>query len=205
MSSRSLISGYSNSIMSRSLISVVILPDNSPLLSDRTNIDYETVTSLVNTDIIEYVEKNYGRHSASKNYHLMDNSVGQYNLIYWYVQNILNSISTPELVTLITAIKELLASSYNSIGLHKDNIIQNITISTLTDKVQDILSNKNKDVLLQQNNPGSLTITQTFTLAPVYNYYISIYGMPLQGNGFNPLKISYIAEILTSINIEPYN
>ena len=71
--------------------------------------------------------------------------------------------------------------------------------------MQDILSNKNKDVLLQQNNPGSLTITQTFTLAPVYNYYISIYGMPMQGQGFNPLKISYIAEILTSINVEPYN
>jgi len=203
MTSRSLLSGLLNS-SSRSLTSAVASSSVGASV-DTTNVDYEIMTSAANIGMIEFVEKNYGTHSAAKNYHLMDNNISVYNSVYGNMQNILNSINTPELVTLITAIKELLASSYNSIGLHKDNIIQNITISTLTDKVQDILSNKNKEVLLQQNNPGSLTITQTFTLAPVYNYYISIYGMPLQGQGFNPLKISYIAEILTSINVEPYN
>jgi hypothetical protein len=204
MTSRSLLTGLINS-SSRALTSAVASTTViAKETENTTNEDYELVTTGSNKEIIEFIERNYGANSAAKNYHLIDGNINVYNSVYSNIQNILNSIKTPELVTLITAIQELLASSYNSLGLHKDNIAQNITISTLTDKVQDILTNKNRDSLLQQNNPGSLTITQTFTLAPVYNYYISIYGMPLQGQGFNPLKISYIAEILTSLDIEPY-
>jgi len=204
MTSRSLLTGLLNS-SSRALTSAVA--SSAPVAAETentTNEDYELVTTGTNKTIIEFIESNYGSHSAAKNYHLIDGNINVYNSVYENIQNILNAIKTPELVTLITAIQELLASSFNSLGLHKDNITQNITISTLTNKVEEILTNKNRDSLLQQNNPGRLTITQTFTLAPVYNYYISIYGMPLQGQGFNPLKISYIAEILTSLNIDPY-
>ena len=204
MTSRSLLTGLINS-SSRALTSAVA--SSAPVAAESentTNEDYELVTTGTNKTIIEFIEKNYGAHSSAKNYHLIDSNINVYNSVYENVQNILNAIKTPELVTLITAIQELLSSSFNSLGLHKDNVTQNITISTLTNKVEEILTNKNRDSLLQQNNPGRLTITQTFTLAPVYNYYISIYGMPLQGQGFNPLKISYIAEILTSLNIDPY-
>tara|TARA_B100000900_G_scaffold414201_1_gene440206 strand:- start:2971 stop:3588 length:618 start_codon:yes stop_codon:yes gene_type:complete len=204
MTSRSLLTGLINS-SSRALTSAVA--STTPIAEETentTNEDYELVTTGTNKEIIEFIEKNYGSHSSAKNYHLINGNINVYNSVYENVQNILNAIKTPELVTLITAIQELLTSSFNSLGLHKDNVTQNITISTLTNKVEEILTNKNRDSLLQNNNPGRLTITQTFTLAPVYNYYISIYGMPLQGQGFNPLKISYIAEILTSLNIDPY-
>ena len=204
MTSRSLLTGLINS-SSRALTSAVA--SSAPVAAETentTNEDYELVTTGTNKEIIEFIEKNYGSHSSAKNYHLINGNINVYNSVYENVQNILNAIKTPELVTLITAIQELLTSSFNSLGLHKDNVTQNITISTLTNKVEEILTNKNRDSLLQNNNPGRLTITQTFTLAPVYNYYISIYGMPLQGQGFNPLKISYIAEILTSLNIDPY-
>jgi len=204
MTSRSLLTGLINN-SSRALTSAVA--SSAPVAAETentTNEDYELVTTGTNKTIIEFIEKNYGSHSSAKNYHLIDSNINVYNSVYENVQNILNAIKTPELVTLITAIQELLSSSFNSLGLHKDNVTQNITISTLTNKVEEILTNKNRDSLLQNNNPGRLTITQTFTLAPVYNYYISIYGMPLQGQGFNPLKISYIAEILTSLNIDPY-
>ena len=204
MTSRSLLTGLINS-SSRALTSAVA--SSNPIAvetENTTNEDYELVTTGTNKTVIEFIEKNYGSHSSAKNYHLIDGNINVYNSVYENVQNILNEIKTPELVTLITAIQELLSSSFNSLGLHKEIVTQNITISTLTNKVEEILTNKNRDSLLQNNNPGRLTITQTFTLAPVYNYYISIYGMPLQGQGFNPLKISYIAEILTSLNIDPY-
>lgn len=204
MTSRSLLTGLINS-SSRALTSAVA--SSTPIAAETentTNEDYELVTTGTNKEVIEFIEKNYGSHSSAKNYHLIDGNINVYNSVYENVQNILNAIKTPELVTLITAIQELLSSSFNSLGLHKEIVTQNITISTLTNKVEEILTNKNRDSLLQNNNPGRLTITQTFTLAPVYNYYISIYGMPLQGQGFNPLKISYIAEILTSLNIDPY-
>jgi hypothetical protein len=204
MTSRSLLTGLINS-SSRALTSAVA--SSNPIATETentTNEDYELVTTGTNKTVIEFIEKNYGSHSSAKNYHLIDGNINVYNSVYENVQNILNAIKTPELVTLITAIQELLSSSFNSLGLHKEIVTQNITISTLTNKVEEILTNKNRDSLLQNNNPGRLTITQTFTLAPVYNYYITIYGMPLQGQGFNPLKISYIAEILTSLNIDPY-
>tara|TARA_B100000424_G_C22849158_1_gene452886 strand:+ start:199 stop:804 length:606 start_codon:yes stop_codon:yes gene_type:complete len=201
MASRSLLSGILGTT-SRSLNNPVGTSTTS-VTQSTTSVDYDTVTS--NMQVINFIEENYGSHSAAKDYHNISNDVIVYNSMFNNIQNILNKITTPELVTIITAIKQLLTSSFNSLSLHKNTIVQNITISTLNNQIQEILNNKNRDVLLKQNTSGNLAITQSFTLAPVYNYYIAIYGMPLQGQGFNPLKISYISEILSSLDIDPFN
>lgn len=167
--------------------------------------DYNTLTTTSNMQVINFIEEHYGHQSASKNYHNISTNLLVYDSLFNNIQNILNNITTPELVTIVTTIKQLLTASFNSVSLHRDNIIQNITISTLNNQIQDILNNKNRELLLKQNTSGNLSITQSFSLAPVYNYYIAIYGMPLQGQGFNPLKVSYIADVLVGMNIDPYN
>jgi len=32
-----------------------------------------------------------------------------------------------------------------------------------------------------------------------------VYGVPVYGAGFDPIRISFLAEILTSLSINPYN
>lgn len=202
MASRSLLDGLLGTT-SRSINNPV--GGNSIGTIATSNADYNTVTSTTNMQIINFIEENYGHQSASKNYHNISTNIIVYDSLFNNIQNILNNITTPELITIVTAIKQLLTASFNSVSLHRDNIVQNITISTLNNQIQDILNNKNRELLLKQNTNGNISITQSFSLAPVYNYYIAIYGMPLQGQGFNPLKVSYIADVLTGMNIDPYN
>lgn len=201
MASRSLLDG----LLSTAPRSINNPVGGNPTANISSAADYNIITSTSNMRIINFIEENYGYQSASKNYHNISTNIALYQSLFNNIQNILNTITTPELITIITAIKELLTASFNSVSLHRDNIIQNITISTLNQQIQDILNNKNREILLKQNTSGNISITQSFSLAPVYNYYIAIYGMPLQGQGFNPLKISYIADVLTSMNIDPYN
>ena len=107
MTSRSLLTGLINS-SSRALTSAVA--SSTPIAAETentTNEDYELVTTGTNKTVIEFIEKNYGSHSSAKNYHLIDGNINVYNSVYENVQNILNAIKTPELVTLITAIQEL--------------------------------------------------------------------------------------------------
>ncbi len=202
MASRSLLDGLLGTT-SRSITNPVGGNSISSIAS--SSADYNTVTSTSNMQIINFIEEHYGHQSASKNYHNISTNLLIYDSLFNNIQNILNNITTPELVTIVTAIKQLLTASFNSVSLHRDNIVQNITISTLNNQIQDLLNNKNRELLLKQNTTGNLSITQSFSLAPVYNYYIAIYGMPLQGQGFNPLKVSYIADVLTGMNIDPYN
>ena len=102
MTSRSLLTGLINS-SSRALTSAVA--SSTPIAAETentTNEDYELVTTGTNKTVIEFIEKNYGSHSSAKNYHLIDGNINVYNSVYENVQNILNAIKTPELVTLIT-------------------------------------------------------------------------------------------------------
>ena len=49
-----------------------------------------------------------------------------------------------------------------------------------------------------------MSLTQTLKLANVFNYYIMIYGMPSMGEGFDPVKVAYLVDILSSNGIDPY-
>jgi hypothetical protein len=66
------------------------------------------------------------------------------------------------------------------------------------------LTGKNEKVVEMAQASGQLNITKSFKLAPVFNYYIIIYGMPAYGVGFDPVKINFLVDILKSKGINPY-
>jgi len=78
--------------------------------------------------------------------------------------------------------------------------IQNIL---LNNKIQDILTNKNEQFALDNTNK-KYSLQKTFTLAPIYSYYITIFGLPEKGDGFDPIKIQSLLAILQKHNINPY-
>jgi hypothetical protein len=78
--------------------------------------------------------------------------------------------------------------------------IQNIL---LNNKLQDIIANKN-DQCAMDNTNKKITLQKTFTLAPIYSYYISIFGLPEKGEGFHPQKISMLLSLLDKYKINPY-
>ena len=96
-----------------------------------------------------------------------------------------------------------LLGALNSKTLNADNIDLKFQVLMLNKKVDDILSGKNEVVALGDVR-GEFTITKTFKLAPLYSYYIYLYGMPAYGVGFDAAKLSLLVAIMNKYGINPY-
>lgn len=93
--------------------------------------------------------------------------------------------------------------SIYSRGLYSENADLEIRVLTLTKQNEDILSGKNELKALTGAS-GQISITKTFKLAPIYSYYIYLYGMPAYGVGFEPTKLSLLATIMQKYGVNPY-
>jgi len=96
-----------------------------------------------------------------------------------------------------------LLGALNSKTLNADNIDLKFQVLMLNKKVDDILSGKNEVVALGDVR-GEFTITKTFKLAPLYSYYIYLYGMPEYGVGFDAAKLSLLVAIMNKYGINRY-
>ncbi len=96
-----------------------------------------------------------------------------------------------------------LLGALNSKTLNADNVDLNFQVLMLNKKVDDILSGKN-EVKALGDTSGEISITKTFKLAPLYSYYIYLYGMPEYGVGFNAAKLSLLVAIMNKYGINPY-
>lgn len=123
---------------------------------------------------------------------------------------ILNILSNIEVKTKNYNIKLLLKisrngliSTINAFGLNVDNVKLNIKNMILENRIDSILSNKNEynTILFTENK---YNLEKQFTLSPIFSYYISYFGIPEEGKGFNLDKIQIIKQILEENNINPY-
>ena len=96
-----------------------------------------------------------------------------------------------------------LLGALNSKTLNANNVDLNFQVLMLNKKVDDILSGKNEVVALGDVK-GEISITKTFKLAPLYSYYIYLYGMPAYGVGFDAAKLSLLVAIMNKYGINPY-
>lgn len=96
-----------------------------------------------------------------------------------------------------------LLGALNSKTLNADNVDLNFQVLMLNKKVDDILSGKN-EVKALGDTSGEISITKTFKLAPLYSYYIYLYGMPAYGVGFDAAKLSLLVAIMNKYGINPY-
>jgi hypothetical protein len=156
-------------------------------------------------DLLRKIETDYGNLASSQNYQVINRNHTAYINLYDQITDLQNLITDEALTLLLTLTKETLITAFHSVNLHIDNVTLLVEKSMLQQKINLILSETNKDIVEDSSSSGQFSIIQTVQLAPVYNYYITVYGPPCYGEGFNPLKVSFLAEILTSIGISPYN
>jgi hypothetical protein len=97
-----------------------------------------------------------------------------------------------------------LVGAINSYALYGSNVSLTLDKVGLNKTINDILTGKNEKFIEMAQATGQLTITKSFKLAPVFNYYIIIYGMPAFGVGFDPIKINFLVDVLKSKGINPY-
>ena len=118
----------------------------------------------------------------------------------------LNAISKQKntnLRLLFQIARDGLDGALHSKGLFVSNADLDIQVIMLNKKNDEILSGKN-ELKAHGDTCGQFTLSKTFKLAPLYSYYIFLYGMPAYGVGFDATKLSLLSTILTKYGINPY-
>lgn len=149
------------------------------------------------------VEMDYVKKMADRNYLDISQDMDTFlNLEYRLGVNI-SSAACQKLKLLLEIARDALAGALHSRTLYTDVTELTIKNNILEKRIEDILSGKN-EMNAMDDTCGEFVITKTFKLAAVYSYYITLYGLPAFGVGFDSAKLLLLADILRRHGIDPY-
>lgn len=97
-----------------------------------------------------------------------------------------------------------ITGSINAYGLNTLNIETQVQNTYLQGVIEEIISGVNVTKAFDENK-GTLSMIKKFELAPLFRYYISLYGVPEIGVGFDPVKLALVLTALQNSGIDPYN
>lgn len=189
--SKSLLTGAQNT--SKSMVNPVSTSSQQEL---QFGVD---LTGALNTIQNQYVKK-----EAIKQYLEIPELMSQYLLLNDIMTSSIAKQRNSNLKLLFNIANDGLLGALNSKTLNADNIDLQLQVLMLNKRVDDILSGKN-EVSALGDVQGEISISKTFKLAPLYSYYIYLYGMPAYGVGFDASKLSLLVSILNKYDINPYS
>ena len=152
---------------------------------------------------LKEIEKYYTLPMSIENYSAIPTDYNRYLRLYGILDRTIPTIINGELRLLLLIAQEALTGSIKSYGLNYNNVELSLQNITLRQTIDDILSNKNVVTAISSTR-GQLTINKTFTLAPLFSYYILLYGMPAYGEGFDESKLAMLLSVLEKNCINPY-
>jgi hypothetical protein len=164
-------------------------------------LDFLTASYL---SILRIIETQYGSNMANKTYENIPSDYNKYTQLVSDLKVIQTKTTNSTLTLLLKIAEETLVGAVNSYALYGDNLILQVDKTNLEKRVNDILTDKNTKLVENTFSYSNMSVQKTFKLAAVFNYYIMIYGLPAQGVGFDPVKISFLVNILTEKGIDPY-
>lgn len=154
--------------------------------------------------ILRIIETQYGANMANKTYENIPSDYNKYTQLVSDLKVIQTKTTNTTLTLLLKIAEETLVGAVNSYALYGDNLILQVDKTNLEKRVNDILTDKNTKLVENTFSYSNMSVQKTFKLAAVFNYYIMIYGLPAPGVGFDPVKISFLVNILTEKGIDPY-
>lgn len=150
------------------------------------------------------IETNYVGLMSNRKYLDINDSVSAYLALFDTMTTAISTQKNTNLKLLMQIATDGMTGALHSKTLSSDNTDLNMQVLLLNKKNDDILSGKN-EVTALGNTSGEFVISKTFKLAPLYSYYIYLYGLPAFGVGFDTSKLSLVATILTKYGINPYS
>jgi hypothetical protein len=170
---------------------------NTLINNNQTNFNYLPNQNLTfdQTKILNDINFNYTTHIATREYPQISSDINE----YFYL---LNGIKRFNLVDptndnfqlLIKICKEGLQGSLNLFALYQTLVFDQLQYSELEIKLAEILSDKN-NIDGMNNTNGKFSFGKQFRLAPIYNDYITIFGLPTYGVGFDSLKLDFLQNL----------
>jgi hypothetical protein len=160
-----------------------------------TDMEYASLLSL---------EQQYTSQTANKTYENIPTSYDAALRLYDKISKIKSKYSNNSGINLLLQISiEALKGAFNSYDLNARAIelgIQNIFLQEIIEAfhTEENLNAAYADIT------GTLSMTKTFELSPLFMYYIKYYGVPESGVGFDPNKLIIILTALENSGIDPY-
>jgi hypothetical protein len=152
---------------------------------------------------IQAVQKLYTFNLANTSYSNIPTNYNQFLYLYGILVKTINTISDTNLKLLFQTTIEGLSGAMNAYGLSVDKTELKLKITLLEKTISDMESNTNVITAVTASD-GQYSLKKSFTLAPLFSYYIMLYGLPEAGVGFDQNKLSILLSILQSQAIDPY-
>jgi len=170
-----------------------------------TNTNAKTIMNPVNNTTIPFYNNELSftkeEYSYLQKYNRLEEIDNLSNNYDEYIQ-LLNMLSNIEIKTKNSNIKLLLKitrkgliNTMNIFGLNIKQIELNIKNMMLENKINMIVSNKNDNHSIVSSEKN-YHLEKQFSLTPIFSYYISLFGIPEEGVGFDLHKIQMIKTIL---------
>ena len=152
---------------------------------------------------INRARNEYTTFLANRQYQSIPTDLNQSLILYDEIYQQRSTATNTNLLILLQITMDGIQGTMNAYTLYTQNISLSLNNIILEKKIQDILSGKN-EVNAITDACGQFTASKTFVLAPLFSYYIMMYGLPAFGVGFNPEKLATILKVLTANGIDPY-
>jgi hypothetical protein len=156
---------------------------------------------LFSVEHLTKLEKKYMKPLASKLYDEINNDLLDYTDLYSYISNIEVKTQRRNMKLLLKITLSGLTGAIHAFHLNKKNVELNLENMILKNKLETVLSDKNS-IPVNEIDGGRLSLVKTFNLAPLYSYYIILFGIP--ENGFESDKLNQIICFMQKYNIDPY-
>lgn len=177
--------------MERSVINPVGLSSTQMIFSQET------------INAIKAVQELYTMNMSTKKYDKIPTDYQKFLRLYHTILTSYSKAGNKNIKLLFKITEEALVGAMNSYGLNFTSTELTLQNTMLQNTIDDILSGKNVKPAFGSNT-GQLSIQKSFTLAPLFSYYIMLYGMPEPGVGFDQNKLSLLLSILEKNCIDPY-
>ena len=188
----------------RSLINPISFAIAVQTIGTGTSQEIEFLTQYY-IDIIRLIQTDYSSKIANQTYESIPTDFSQYTNLIKEVQDMRAQTTNSSILLLLQIAEDTLRGAFNSLSLYGDNLLLQIDKADLQKQIDDILSDKNLTITQTSMSSNNMTLTQSFQLATVFNYYIRLYGAPLQGQGFDPIKVAFLIYTLQQNGIDPYS
>ena len=188
----------------RSLINPISFAIAVQTIGTGTSQEIEFLTQYY-IDIIRLIQTDYSSKIANQTYEAIPTDFSQYTNLIKEVQDMRAQTTNSSILLLLQIAEDTLRGAFNSLSLYGDNLFLQLDKADLQKQIDDILSDKNLTTTQTSMSSNNMTLTQSFQLATVFNYYIRLYVAPLQGQGFDPIKVAFLIYTLQQNGIDPYS
>ena len=181
----------------RSAMKVSVIPGKKPNTNPNGNNTNGNTSknNVINSSQLAALEQIYESYTlllADKSFETIPTNYAKYNELLTQLKSIQITDSNLELLIQIT--ENSLTGSMNVGALYTSYAYNEIKVALLNKRIREILSDKNTQQAAT-NVSGQFTATQTFTMAPIFSYYVHLYGLPEYGVGFDPAKMAFLQSL----------